>query len=868
MVHTRGGFLMPRIPILPGDVSAANVANDPFGSLPPAQTDGIRALEARDEGITRGLTVAEAWRDGVTALQQAEGAEDGAPAGFARDFFANVDRGRSVALRSAPAGQRDALDSDLRGLRADLGDRAVTAEAAGLGLRRRLGLMQTLDTYANGVAEDPGLFDSADGQINNLVEGLGLPENRASALRTEMRTRLANAAVDGLMADPAEAEAALRLGLYDDVLPKEIKQQRLAEAETQMQRASLLDGERRRQALSRRAAEGAAGDTEIAAAQADGSLSDTDAERLRVQTAQAQQSAETRRARIDRVAGGDPLDPANEEDRQAADAYWEDVSEAYAFDDPAQQRQAELDMVRRIGVLPTGLTRKYRGMLLSRDPEIVVDGARAITEIDHLDLPIAGFVPPSRNGLLPLPGSEDPPVFKKLPARPSNDLIEAVPLGDLLSRPDAIPDEDRRRAVLITEFVDLGLPADRAVELADEKLSEEEPAANTTPADGSVVDNDQTDAPFVSGEDEREDDPAPAPANDDAIVDNDRTDTPIVGDEATDDDPEQTPLTDEEVDEILRRDQIAPIPRDGEPIEQEGEEEEDGQTGLNTFVWLQKNELMAVQQGTSPDTERHERLGRYGEFAAGGGFVDEDGQFVRADGRKHVVLIDPKNGELTIYRRSEPTNEGGALSIGRLLGASSFVDSLGGAVSTGVRALQMGTKGKTGASSTLASGVGPTGGRASKSKAAALRDLPKGPGFQADRKFLTADEFSALPSEGRIDPQRIRTSQSSLKEEFKPKRDASGKIRKRTVSGLTDELRDGVKKPEDIKAIILIEFKRQVYTVDHRRLIAFRRAGIDIPYRKVEFDKLSDEHQKRIRQAPNLNDNGAAIKNRTLKVKE
>jgi len=522
---------MPRIPILPGDVSAANVAADPFGSLPPAQADGIRALEARDEGITRGLTVAEAWRDGVSALQQAEGLEDGAPAGFARDFFANADRGRSAALRSTPPGQRDALDNDLQRLRADLGERAVTAEAAGLGLRRRLGLMQTLDTYANGVAEDPGLFESADGQINNLVETLGLPEKRASALRTEMRTRLANAAVDGLMANPAEAEAALRLGLYDDVLPKEIKQQRLAEAETQMQRANLLDGERRRQALSRRAAEGVADETEIAAAQADGSLSESDANRLRAQSTQARQAAETRRARIDRVAGGDPLDPANEEDRQAADAYWEDVSEAYAFDDPEQQRQAELDLVRRIGVLPDGLAKKYRGMLLSRDPEIVVDGARAVIEIDHLDLPIAGFVPPSRNGLLPLPSSENPPVFKKLPARPLNDLIEAVPLGDLLPRPDAILDEDHRRAVLITEFADLGLPADRAVELADEKLNEEEPAANTTPAVVAVVDNDNTDSSFIGSEGDRKDDAVLAEANDDAIVDNDQTDTPFVGSE-------------------------------------------------------------------------------------------------------------------------------------------------------------------------------------------------------------------------------------------------------------------------------------------------------------------------------------------------
>jgi hypothetical protein len=535
LVHAWGGFLMPRIPILPGDVSAASVAADPFGSLPPAQADGIRALEARDEGITRGLTVAEAWRDSVTVLQEAESAEDGAPAGFARDFFANADRGRSTALRSAPPGQRGALDNDLQGLRADLGERAVTAEAAGLGLRRRLGLMQTLDTYAGGVTEDPGLFDSADGQINTLVETLGLPENRASALRTEMRTRLANAAVDGLMADPAEAEAALRLGLYDDVLPKEIKQQRLAEAETQMQRARLLDGERRRQALSRRAAEGAADDTEIAAAQADGSLSETDAARLRAQTVQAQQTAETRRARIDRVAGGEPLDPGNEEDRQAADVYWEDVSEAYAFEDPAQQRQAELDLVRRIGVLPDGLSKKYRGMLLSRDPEIVVEGARAVDGVIGSGSIQRGLPPTPTPGPLFVPaivrGEElrgpleaDKTIEQLLvPDRAPDDPF------DFMQSFNTIPDEDRRRAALITEFANLGLPADRAVELADEKMSAEDSTASAALADDAVVDNDQTDAPFVGGEDEGEGDPAPLAANDDEIVENDQTATPFVG---------------------------------------------------------------------------------------------------------------------------------------------------------------------------------------------------------------------------------------------------------------------------------------------------------------------------------------------------
>ncbi len=516
---------MPRIPILPGDVSAARAANDPFGPLPPAQADGIRALQARDDGITRGLTVAEAWRDGVAALHRAEGAEDGAPAGFARDFLAQADRGRSVALRSTVPGQRDALDGDLQELRADLGDRAVTAEAAGLALRRRLGLMQVLETYAGGVAEDPGLFDSADGRIAKLVEGLGLPEARASAVRSEMRTRLATAAVDGLMADPAEAEAALRLGLYDDVLPTAIKQQRLTEAETKLQRARLLDGERRRQALSRRAAEGMADDAEIDAALADGGLSESEADRLRAQSTQARQGAETRRARIDRVAGGAALDPADAEDRQAADAYWEDVSEAYAVDDPAQQQAAELDLVRRIGVLPTGLAKKYRGMLLSRDPETVVQGARAITEID----------------------------------------------GMVGSDPGAIPSEDRGRAASIAEFADLGVAADRAIELADMRMNEEDSAGSTLPVGEVAINSAFEDDSLVGGSEE--DDLTVTAANSDEGdgIEEEGDDPSVQEDPALDRaalDAEPAPVLDDETIAALERQEDGELPPVPEPQEE------------------------------------------------------------------------------------------------------------------------------------------------------------------------------------------------------------------------------------------------------------------------------------------------------------
>jgi hypothetical protein len=44
-------------------------------------------------------------------------------------------------------------------------------------------------------------------------------------------------------------------------------------------------------------------------------------------------------------------------------------------------------------------------------------------------------------------------------------------------------------------------------------------------------------------------------------------------------------------------------------------------------------------------------------------------------------------------------------------------------------------------------------------------------------------------------------------------------------------LRDGSIKPEDIPPIRLVERNGMLYTIDNRRLEAFRRAGVEVPYR-------------------------------------
>jgi hypothetical protein len=130
-----------------------------------------------------------------------------------------------------------------------------------------------------------------------------------------------------------------------------------------------------------------------------------------------------------------------------------------------------------------------------------------------------------------------------------------------------------------------------------------------------------------------------------------------------------------------------------------------------------------------------------------------------------------------------------------------------------------------------------------------------GPGFKRDREFVTPKEFGKLPDRGVIDPQRVRTSQDSFAPTFKEEYvEGQGKIR-RTVDQLTAEVKAG--KEENVPPIRLVEWKGYVYSPDHRRLVAYRRAGKDIPYVKVPIEQLDRNAKDRILNAEKLNDNGA-----------
>jgi hypothetical protein len=89
----------------------------------------------------------------------------------------------------------------------------------------------------------------------------------------------------------------------------------------------------------------------------------------------------------------------------------------------------------------------------------------------------------------------------------------------------------------------------------------------------------------------------------------------------------------------------------------------------------------------------------------------------------------------------------------------------------------------------------------------------------------------------RIDPYKVRFSQSGISYHF---RQGKG-----TIDDLAEALRNGTVKPEDIPPIRLVEKDGLLYTLDNRRLEAFRRAGVDVPYRMATPEEIEEEVKRK-----------------------
>jgi hypothetical protein len=86
-----------------------------------------------------------------------------------------------------------------------------------------------------------------------------------------------------------------------------------------------------------------------------------------------------------------------------------------------------------------------------------------------------------------------------------------------------------------------------------------------------------------------------------------------------------------------------------------------------------------------------------------------------------------------------------------------------------------------------------------------------------------------------LNPQRIRFSQASIKATF---RDGT------SLNDLAEELQSGRLHPHDVPAIRIFERDGKLFTLDNRRLEAFRRAGVDVPVRMATLQEMAEESWK------------------------
>jgi hypothetical protein len=88
---------------------------------------------------------------------------------------------------------------------------------------------------------------------------------------------------------------------------------------------------------------------------------------------------------------------------------------------------------------------------------------------------------------------------------------------------------------------------------------------------------------------------------------------------------------------------------------------------------------------------------------------------------------------------------------------------------------------------------------------------------------------------GFIDPKTVRFTQDSIASELR----GGG-----SLDDLAKGLQSGKVKPADIPPIRVFERDGKLFTLDNRRLEAFRRAGVKVPYRRATPEEVADESWK------------------------
>ena len=312
----------------------------------------------------------------------------------------------------------------------------------------------------NSPADFPAIITETEATLAKFKNTL--PPDILAAKVAAAKETIAHSTVAGLIElDPTLALQGLKEGVFDDDLPaaerKKLRaragaaqRDRRAQAERGQIReraAAAADGARRLVALEGAIGRGEAGEQAIA--EAADILDEPTRARMR-ETLDARRADDAaRHRRIETVSavlagrapatgagdgkpdgGGDSGDtdprPGAPGWRQAVDDHYASLADALETMDPDTRARFEDDYARATGVLPAPVAKRLRAGLLSTGPAEQAAAAQRLARL-----------------------------------KDGNPALVSV-----------IPANERRRAQAIAEFADLGLPPDRAVELAAERLAQ------------------------------------------------------------------------------------------------------------------------------------------------------------------------------------------------------------------------------------------------------------------------------------------------------------------------------------------------------------------------------------------------------------
>lgn len=103
---------------------------------------------------------------------------------------------------------------------------------------------------------------------------------------------------------------------------------------------------------------------------------------------------------------------------------------------------------------------------------------------------------------------------------------------------------------------------------------------------------------------------------------------------------------------------------------------------------------------------------------------------------------------------------------------------------------------------------------------------------------MTVEDFEKLPQSGVVDANRIRTLQAGVSPAFK--RDPARGKKPRLID-TTNQLRAAPAFSEELLPIRIFRHDDGVYTLDHRRLVAHRLAGVPARYRMATAEEVAKE---------------------------